>query len=78
MEANRNNDSLCLPHHGIQNFLIINDTLFHKNSAKMTGGAMYIIYKDNDTDAGIKRKLTITKCYFTENVADGAAMESGN
>ena len=54
-------DSLCLSRHGTQQLILINKTYFHKNSASVTGGAMYIIYKDIDIEAGIKRKITIAK-----------------
>ena len=71
----RNNEGLlCLPR-GVQYFLKISNTLFHKNSAKITGGAMYIIYNELGTNTGINRQVTIMKCNFTENVGDGAAME---
>ena len=71
-----NNKGLLCQHHGIQHFLKITNTLFHKNVAHITGGAMYIIYKNINTEAaGIRRKMIIMKCNFTENVGDGAAME---
>ena len=74
-QAENNELSLCPSHHGIQNLVLINNTHFRKNSAFVTGGAMMMVLKDIDPQTSIKRKIAIIRCYFAENIADGAAME---
>ena len=68
-------ESLILSVHKI--FTIV-DTIFHNNSVKQTGGAMYIAYFNNSTTSsydGILRQVNISNCNFTNNGGNGAAME---
>ena len=56
--------------------LSIHSTLFQNNSAEITGGALFIIYRSNISflDNHV-RQIVITGCNFTKNVGNGAAME---
>ena len=60
-----------------QQLFIINDTLFHNNTATITGGAMYVAYYhiNSEVHSGIEGQVTISHCKFTHNIANGAAME---
>ena len=60
-----------------QSILTIHDTLFHDNSAEMTGGALYITYEITNATLldNVFRRILICGCNFTENSGDGAAME---
>ena len=56
----------------------INNTRFQNNSAKGTGGAIYIAFYDNSTltdFCGSSRQVVIQNCHFTDNIGNGAAME---
>ena len=55
--------------------LVINDTLFHNNTARTTGGAMYMAYYNNGVHSGTEGQVTISHCKFTHNIANGAAMQ---
>ena len=54
--------------------LIINNTLFHNNTASSTGGAIYVAYY-NDGHSGIEGQVIISRCDFTHNTGNGAAMQ---
>ena len=59
--------------------VLIRKTLFHNNSGRSAGGALYIAYYSEGTYysfiSGIERQVTIQNCTFLFNHGDGAAME---
>ena len=56
--------------------LVINGTLFQNNTARTTGGAMYMAYYNNGiVRSGFEGWITISHCNFTHNIANGAGME---
>ena len=76
---NQNSEGSFL--HTVHPILSVRSTLFNNNSAKITGGAMYMSYTSPCTTAnlnclgGIGSEVLIRNCSFTENTGNGAAME---
>ena len=64
--------------HRVHTIFSIQNTLFHNNSVRQTGGAMYMAYYNNSTmnsfDGNIWQ-VNIVNCKFLENGGNGAAME---
>ena len=64
--------------HGAHQVLLIENTVFHGNRVRQTGGALYMAFYNNNTVAsfdGILRLVTIANCTFTDNTGNGAGME---
>ena len=63
---------------GVHTIFSIQNTLFHNNSVRQTGGAMYMAYYNNSTMNsfdGTVWQVDIANCNFFENGGNGAAME---
>ena len=68
-------ESFTLGSHPI---LSIINSVFHNNSVRQTGGALYIAFYNKGTSQsydGILRRVIVKNCNFTENGGNGAAME---
>lgn len=76
-KQNQTSGDHCVEESIDHQLLVINNTLFHNNTATITGGAMYVAYYNinNSVHSGIEGQITISHCKFTHNIANGAAME---
>ena len=55
--------------------LTICDTIFHNNSAIISGGAMYMAHHSYDTTISYLKHITITNCIFAENGGKGSSID---
>ena len=58
-----------------RNILTICDTVFYKNSALNSSGAMYMAHYSHDTTVSHLKHITITNCTFTENGGNGSSVD---